>query len=1048
MKYTGANTLQPYISKVLLENLPDGRVKVIVRVAMSAANMLEGSGNSMKTTIVKVCDPEIIKKLSRNSKATNIELIDNAREEGQFGNLDLSVAEVKYVPRDGKEIGQGYYITNVEFVFNDIVNLTFYVVCQHDMKHPKFARIVSSKHFKTKVYNDASVFAEDVFRSGRLVKKSKAFVYDDAREIQEKQKDYSVVRGSKRIWTGPVQRYSNNKPRSDGYVGYVAHGLKAEEPRLKLVEFPNTTIHDYRILEKISNVPFNCKIKESAPSLINPKGAYFSNLCITNDNNGLVKIFFAVDVGEIIKDNVKIPRFVSADAGTRINLDSSKSSYEDVINLSLIKSMTIRRHEIDSLGNMLSGGEEKHTEKIVESSQAGLKLSNAISRTSYPKNDDINNIQTRINGAIREVDNLYTSGDDNKNIRFFTVTDNSMINEKHGNYRYSVELDIEDGSIAYLQELYKSLKKGLSAFQSYHHAFTKGNKLDKSHFVQNQGPWIWTLNILIKTIRAFQEDLSNEDLEEKLYILASPNTCTLESLAKVVKTYEKVLRQIKNIMDELPTKSKRDIENMKANSVISGVRKFTLLTNLQHTFTDVYEPSGGGESGYQYLPTSQVNIENEPGLLTINSQDFMNRATQETLRYFTPSAATRFSPSQLSYLTPMSVKIKNNLFITFTSDGINPPTNNAELANFNALLSLYNFKKYGTIYSGGKDTPRETTHGKADSLRDNLYANQLNAFSHHVKNNLSNAMSNINVVGSKKYDSPCFEKTEQQEKEYAQLMMPNTTNIKYKAEISSKGVGATHSHEEVGETVNLSSIFAPLFYMKHLNIYKELSCLIAKMNTSAVAAGLPNQLQALLLENRGTTTHQWYDATGASSLKTLNNAAFHYLNNKNLVNIEVLTGFTGGQIKAPIWVSLREFHIDEAAANRKTNLLCRMRTYSNDDVCFVRNDFLDLNIFNQCFLLDVSKVSVSDTQRKINRRIQPLEKMKSLENNDFLKLESALMRTNLLFGQVIKQRKRTKRTKRTKTQTTQGTSTTQTSTTMTTTNTMGPPGGTSGGGVY
>ena len=306
------------------------------------------------------------------------------------------------------------------------------------------------------------------------------------------------------------------------------------------------------------------------------------------------------------------------------------------------------------------------------------------------------------------------------------------------------------------------------------------------------------------------------------------------------------------------------------------------------------------------MPSSQTNIENNPGLLTINNQDFIHRTTEETLRYFTPTVAPRYSPSQLSSLTPMSVKVKNSLFPTFVSDGVSPPTNNAELANFNALISLYNFKKYGTIHIRGKDAPREAGREKMNDLRDNLYANQLSTFSHHVKNNLSNAMSSINVVGAKKYESPCFEKTEQQEKEYAKLMMSNTTSAKYKAEISSRGVDTTHAREEVGETTNLSSIFAPLFYMKQLNIYKELSCLLEKMNTSTNAAALPNQLQALLLKNRGGTTHQWYDADGNSSLKTLDNAAFHYLNNKNLVNIEVLTEFDGGQIKSPVWTQIKK----------------------------------------------------------------------------------------------------------------------------------------------
>ena len=1029
MRYAGTNTSQPYVSKVLLENLPDGRLKAIVQVATPSNPMSSELESAMHTTIVKVCDSTIIKKLSRNNKNANIELIDNARKEGKFGNLDLSVAEVKFVPRVTKEVEKGYRIANIEFVLNNVIDLTFYVVCQYNLGHPRFAEIASSEHFKRKLYNDASIAAEDVYRSGRLVDKSNAFVHTDGATVQKRQRDYSVVRGSQRIWTGPVHRYTKSSPRSDGYVGYATHGPDPVQPKLKLVQFPNATVHDYRILEKISNVPFNCKIEENQP-LVHKKNAYFSNLCITTDETGYVKMFFAVNVGEIIKNNVKLPRFVSSATSADVALDPMKSSFEDVINLSLFKNISITRTAVDHNGNILSGGTEKFIEKIVESSQEGSRLSNATSTTMSLKNGDMNRIQESTLGSIREIDNLFTE-QDNPHIRFFTATDMSMTEKTHGAYKYSLNLDIKDGSITYLQEIYDSLKKGLNSFQAYHHSFVTNNKLDKTHFINDEGPWTWGLSNLIRTIAAFQEELLGEEkIEEKLYILASPNTCTAESLSKVMKVYEKVTSKMTHIIKELPTKSKRDAENMKPNSVISGARKFPSLINIQHTFSDLYTPDGGSEAGYHYLPRSRTST---AGLQTIKSEDFMSRTSQERLKLFGSQPIS----SQISYLTPSFLKIQNSVFNTFDSAYV-------ELANFNALINLYNYKKYGTIILGDKKESIENTQGKtSDCVQDSLYAKQLNSFSQHVKNNLSNLMSDINVVGAKKYDSPCFEKTEQQEKEYAKLMMPNATSTKYKEEISSGGVKADLSH---ANPVNLSSIFVPLFYMKYLNIYKELCCFVEKLNKTS-DVGLPNQLQALKLANKNMTTHQWYDDNNQSSLKKLSNVAFHYLNNKNLVNIEVLTGFEGGHAKAPLWARLKEAHIKEAAASRKTNLLCRMRPYTNEDLCFSRNDFLDLNIFNQCFLLDASKHPVSERPRKINRKFQPMTRIRALDKNDFLKLESAQMKTNLLFGQVIKQKKRKKKTSTT---TTQSTTSTQTSTTMSTvaTSTMGTTGGTTSGGSY
>lgn len=1049
MQYSGTNTLQPYVSKVILEQLSDKQTKVIVRVALKNNSMLDSDlRDAMRTSIVKVSDSKIIKKLSRNNKNTNIELIENARKSGKFGNLDLSIAEVKVLPRHFKEEEKGYHIAATEFTINQNTRaLTFYIVCQYDIDHPRYSKMISSRNFKRKIYNDASIVAEDVIRAGKLVKKSKAFVYNDTKEIEDKQRDYSIIRGNKRIWTGPVHYYSKNNPRLDGYVGYVTYSLTTyhNTPKLKLVNFPNATIHDYRVLEKISRIPFNCQISENRP-LAHKRNAYFSNLCITNDRDGLVKMFFAVDVGEIIKNNIKIPRFISTAAGNSIDLDPTRTSFEDVMKLSIFKNLSITRQRVKSSGELLEGGAEDFVEKVVESTQMGLNLSNSVNAALSVDNDDENNIEIKALGTIREVDSLFIDSIYGKrfsnNIRFFTISDLSMLDKKNGIYKYGVNLDIEDGSIAYLKELHKSLKLGLKAMEVYYTSFADKYILSADYYQNNQGPWVWALNSLIKVIKSFDdksEQLIPGGLEEKLYILASPTTCTIESLSKVVKIYEKVTSKIQHIVEELPTRSKRDVENMNPDSVISGNRAFPQIIKIEHTFSDFYEPDGGSDSGYEYLLSSGINT---PGLLTVSNQQFLSRISQETLRFFNQRSVQQLSPLEYSYLTPITLKLQDKTFQTYNSDQTGLPTNNTELANFNALVNLYNYKKHGKTITETKQTSIDIEITKTNECAlDSLYSQQLNSFSTHVKNNLSTTMSDINVIGLRKYDSPCYDSTEKQEAEYAKLMMPTNTSNKYKSEISATSVRDARGEEEMVGSINLSSVFAPLFYMKHLNISKDLCCFIEKINNIETLM-LPNQLKAMTLSNKGVTRHTWYDASGKSSLKSLNNAAFHYLNNKNLVVVEVLKGFAQGKIKAPIWVELREAYVMAAAAAEKTTLLCRLRPYINEALCFMRNELLNLNIFNQCFLLEVAKVPVAPTRPF--RRTQPINKLTSLDKNDFLKLESSFMRTNLIFGQVNKQIAKSQKTKGKQ----KIAASTQGPTITTTSSPMGTTGGTSGGGSY
>ena len=225
MKYPGISTSQPYVSKVIIESAEDNQLRVTVRVALSGDRMFSPElRDSMTTSIVKVTDAGIIKELSRNNKSSNIELIENSRVEGQFGNRRLSIAEVKLLSRNSKESEKGFRIMTQEFLVDQsITNLTFYVVCQYNLGHPRYNNLMSSQNFKRKIVNDASIVAEDVFRNGQPVRESRIFVHSNLdNPIKDEQRDYSIVRGNKKVWTGPVHYHSSDNPGPNGYVGYMA----------------------------------------------------------------------------------------------------------------------------------------------------------------------------------------------------------------------------------------------------------------------------------------------------------------------------------------------------------------------------------------------------------------------------------------------------------------------------------------------------------------------------------------------------------------------------------------------------------------------------------------------------------------------------------------------------------------------------------------------------------------------------------------------------------------------------------------------------------
>ena len=275
-------------------------------------------------------------------------------------------------------------------------------------------------------------------------------------------------------------------------------------------------------------------------------------------------------------------------------------------------------------------------------------------------------------------------------------------------------------------------------------------------------------------------------------------------------------------------------------------------------------------------------------------------------------------------------------------------------------------------------------------------------------------MSDINVAGFKKYESPCYDNTEKEESNYAQLMMPTTTSNLYKSEIQSRGIEETHTQEETGDFLNLSSVMAPLFFMKMLDITKEICCngnalKRSRPNKSTRYTFLPNQLKALVANNAipklAQTKHNWFN-NGVFALKEIKNAAFYFLNVKNLVKVEVFVGFESGMINAPNWQILNKAHVKKAINQQKPSLLCRLRPYVDEDdgLCFAQNKLLELNIFNQCFILDASKESAYIQNNKTMRKtVKAVDRMTMLDENDLLALESNFMRTNMKFGNVLQQ---------------------------------------------
>ena len=72
------------------------------------------------------------------------------------------------------------------------------------------------------------------------------------------------------------------------------------------------------------------------------------------------------------------------------------------------------------------------------------------------------------------------------------------------------------------------------------------------------------------------------------------------------------------------------------------------------------------EAGYDYLGAPQVTT---PGLLTVSSQQYQARVSQETMRFFNVRNE-QVSTTEYSHLTPAILKVDNKVFKNFRDENV------------------------------------------------------------------------------------------------------------------------------------------------------------------------------------------------------------------------------------------------------------------------------------------------------------------------------------------------------------------------------------------
>jgi len=515
--------------------------------------------------------------------------------------------------------------------------------------------------------------------------------------------------GGYRNLQGP--REGANRQRKQAQV--LAGAFKTSAPRaiLKRHVIPNFIVDDYRLLDRVSKVKIQMipsstkeqeekrkkqkkptdsashgtkKTRKMSEGIKNvKKERYISELYIARSPNNRSNFMFQIDLEKLIRFESQYGKLLEvADRHARMA----------ILSRSRIIDLKVYRHRVKHgirKGEVTDVDFDSRTELIALSSEVRAGNLPTSMHHSHPDSDDATK-DPRLIGAIKE---LRISAPGQSLLRSFSVSDYDMRNRTDGMYQYSLQFQVEDGTIEFAKEQLYKLKQATGQLQQYYNRMTaKSNynpatdafkhssrrKLKKEYPTPSEGdimskgkasrsrlleasnlnaPWVKPIAVYIDTLfnmsnlkRAMADDLAG-----LLYRMSNPTTGNSTSILIIIDHMLKLQSKIKRNLgaqdrsiDELDFETRGSIQYSSADKplIIQGVR-----------FKRIFDSDILKFVGYNYLAAeSKKHI----GLKQLPYQKYNDRARAEHDKHFSRPGgrnAKLIQKLDRSYLTPYSVSL-------------------------------------------------------------------------------------------------------------------------------------------------------------------------------------------------------------------------------------------------------------------------------------------------------------------------------------------------------------------------------------------------------
>lgn len=473
-----------------------------------------------------------------------------------------------------------------------------------------------------------------------------------------------------KVWAGPVHIRDNQ-------IMAGAFHTKNSHPILTKKTVSNYRIEDNRILEEISNVhlllgpslskmPKREKTKTTEELKTIKQESFVSEPLYSSDINNRLKFLFYVNYEKILRERTQYGAILE---------NADPKAKKEILQRSKIKNISIFRNRVQR-GLTRDGVREveleDRTELVANSSEA---IAGNLKRTTTTRKILTYDQKSReiAIGAIKEINLSATSG---TGVRSFGVTDYEMEFKTDGLYRYTLEMEIEDGTITFLKNQLKKLNIAKNMFIQYcNEAKKRGNFISSSgafnktfkdlkrqqysipteqqiednvlirNTAVNQSivysPWLNMVSVYLDVLY----NISNLNLLQAkrfsnfLINLCQPSTGSLTGLETFLSKIEELETKIKTSVPLVNTSPEETDFSTKTTAFIG--RGINNSFRLVRAFKSVHDSNIQKNVGYDFLSNSKTK---SIGPRFLTTEQFRARMDSENDKYFSISYEAGSSP--------------------------------------------------------------------------------------------------------------------------------------------------------------------------------------------------------------------------------------------------------------------------------------------------------------------------------------------------------------------------------------------------------------------